>query len=559
MGLQKLILFFLILSGTIAEANSSVVTGVAAGYSQTCYWNESKIHCVGQKSGDRLFKAKDIQVKQVVSGEGFSCLLNAQSQVLCKGNISEPPLLNQPRFLSAGRRHVCALVAEGVKCWGEIAPPRSDLSHTRAIVSGDQLACALDDKGVKCWGKNTLNDKLTLKNPRAIALQSSYLEVCALHDEGVSCWNQRGENQKIPVALNQPTEIVGGKDFFCAQDADGIKCWGIVSKEQLRNPPKDLKNPRMLSAGYEHICVLDDSGPRCWGAENEFSILDFPRAPQNPRRLALGSSTTCALDDLGILCWGSRVQGLSQMPTDWIQPSLISMGMSYKGPICAMDMQNRVRCWPDNHKPYSVARVPALVKPYAIANDESGACVLQEDPLRPVRCWGTSLALQMPMNLKRSRAISAGSNSACVIQIDGQVVCWGDFERSEELLAEVPERIVDAQVISLHDRHACVLDREGVKCWGRSSYEELPKTPDDLVNPLTVGVGEFHACVIEQKEKNEVRCWGTNRDQQLEVPLGLKNPRELAVGDSHSCVITDDGVKCWGRNDSGQNDVPEDF
>jgi Zn-dependent metalloprotease/alpha-tubulin suppressor-like RCC1 family protein len=68
-----------------------------------------------------------------------------------------------------------------------------------------------------------------------------------------------------------------------------------------------------------------------------------------------------------------------------------------------------------------------------------------------------------------------------------------------------------------------------------------------------VSAGYKHSCVLDD---GGVRCWGYNHLGQNNVPV-LENPTELVAGLYHTCAIDDTGIVCWGNNGNGQSDVPE--
>lgn len=70
--------------------------------------------------------------------------------------------------------------------------------------------------------------------------------------------------------------------------------------------------------------------------------------------------------------------------------------------------------------------------------------------------------------------------------------------------------------------------------------------------PLAIGSMSDHSCVFARRG---VVCWGRNTSGQLNVPA-LRRPRQLSVGTNYTCAVDDDGIKCWGNNTSGQGTVP---
>lgn len=68
-----------------------------------------------------------------------------------------------------------------------------------------------------------------------------------------------------------------------------------------------------------------------------------------------------------------------------------------------------------------------------------------------------------------------------------------------------------------------------------------------------LSVSTYHTCAITEAG---VKCWGKNDKGQTNVPVGLNNPRNIVTGYAYSCVIVDEGIRCWGDNDSRQLNVP---
>lgn len=73
---------------------------------------------------------------------------------------------------------------------------------------------------------------------------------------------------------------------------------------------------------------------------------------------------------------------------------------------------------------------------------------------------------------------------------------------------------------------------------------------DTQANQLSAG--DNHTCVIDN---SGVKCWGRNDHKQNDVPT-LSNPTQVSAGGDHTCAIDDNGLTCWGYNALGQSSVP---
>ncbi|MCU0686775.1 MAG: hypothetical protein MUF34_31765 [Polyangiaceae bacterium] len=202
-----------------------------------------------------------------------------------------------------------------------------------------------------------------------------------------------------------------------------------------------------------------------------------------------------------------------------------------------------------------------------------------------------------------------GSQHSCALVVGGQARCWGydspgslgdgdaslDDQVNPVVVGPVGTPLSDIRALALGGNHSCaVLNSGQARCWGQNNFAQVGDggganrtVPEKVLQsagvPLTavqaMALGDFHSCVL--MTNNTVRCWGRNDHGQLGdgtvdlpgkegshlyptavlvapggAPLG--GVQALAVGSSHGCAIVAGGeVRCWGSNTYGQLGDPE--
>jgi len=266
----------------------------------------------------------------------------------------------------------------------------------------------------------------------------------------------------------------------------------------------------------------------------------------------------------------------------------------------------------------------------SIASAGKTTCALLNDGT--VKCWGLNDNGQLgqgdkmnradnagemgenlpPINLgtgKTAKGISVGAFHVCALLNDNTVKCWGDggalgrgdtVDRGDDL-GEMGDALptVDlgtgksAKAIAVAGVYSCaILSDDTVKCWGyngtgalglgdANSRGDEPNEMGDNLPVVNLGTGKkamalaahgTRVCVI--LSDNTIKCWGLNGsgqlglgdidtrgDQALEmgdnlpvVDIGANNiPAAISIGQDHACVLlADHSVKCWGGNAEGQ-------
>lgn len=226
-----------------------------------------------------------------------------------------------------------------------------------------------------------------------------------------------------------------------------------------------------------------------------------------------------------------------------------------------------------------------------------------------VNCWGnndqgqlgnatfaTSTKPQPVAGLAGVRQVSAGAQHTCALLHGGSVSCWGqngsgqlgndDPLGQNSFVPVAVAGLTGATALASGGFHNCALLGDGtVSCWGQDGMGELGDgNPGDYAiapaavtgitaaNPATaLAAGEFHTCALLTDDT--VKCWGANGSGQLgdgttddrSVPTAVAGLPAVAdspalavtAGNAHTCVVVDhpddpNRAYCWGLNTYGQ-------
>jgi cysteine-rich repeat protein len=192
----------------------------------------------------------------------------------------------------------------------------------------------------------------------------------------------------------------------------------------------------------------------------------------------------------------------------------------------------------------------------------------------------------------------SGGNFTCAILTTSEVVCWGNNSQgqlgnptyAESSFVTRPiyvSGLADAVDGAGGDDHACVINEDGqLLCWGDNNHGQLGTGDNDdratatVVPGLTgvdrVAIGRWTTCAIAGANDN-VRCFGNGLSGLLgnsanlnsnvpvnvkvmlpngRIPVALNSVVSIAVGKSHACasngVPPHTSTYCWGRNSDNQ-------
>ncbi|MFT3792786.1 MAG: Ig-like domain repeat protein [Rudaea sp.] len=589
---------------------------------------------------------------QVSLGLNHSCALTTAGGVRCwginshgqlgDGSITDRSvpvdvtgLTSGVATIVAGGYHTCALTATGgVKCWGgnsdgQLGNDSTTDSHTPVdvtglasgvalIANGNTHSCALTTAGgVMCWGENaagqlgngtaadsTVPVAVTGLGSGVVAIAAGDFHTCALTEAGaVKCWGQNGDGQLgngsstdsyTPVDVTDLASgvatIVAGGYHTCALTASGgVKCWGSNFMGQLGNNSTSVSSTPVdvtglsagvaaIATGFYYTCAITSTGGvECWG-DNENGQLgndstETSLVPVGVTGLASGSVAvaagyghTCAMTAVGgVKCWGANANGQlgngtttdNQTPVDVASEAggVAATATGYHH-VCALTAANGVKCWGKND--------------FGQLGNNSTT-----DSSTPVDVTGLT---------SNVAAIAAGYSHTCAVNVTGGVQCWGynavgQLGNGTTTDSSTPVPVTDltsgVAAITAGGGHSCALtEAGGVKCWGNNGNGQLGNgsittslTPVDVTNlasgAAAITAGEYHACALTTT--GGVKCWGKNSSGQLgngsttdsTTPVDVSGLTSgvaaIAAGKNHTCALTTaGGVKCWGSNSDGQ-------
>jgi alpha-tubulin suppressor-like RCC1 family protein len=194
--------------------------------------------------------------------------------------------------IAAGERHSCAVVDPGGRalCWGsnelgQLGRPGSssyapspvqgdaaELGGVTRVVAGASFGCALVGNGVRCWGANDAG-QVGSGGP-----DGSYVTAQAVVDAA-------------STALSDVVEVAAGARHACARRQGGLLCWGANDRGQLGPGPTvaqsnvarpvadpsggELTGVEQVALGEGHTCALLAGGRLlCWGDNRSGQLGD---------------------------------------------------------------------------------------------------------------------------------------------------------------------------------------------------------------------------------------------------------------------------------------------
>lgn len=397
----------------VEDVPTFVPKKIVSGWSHTCLLStEGRIKCWGpNKDGElgigstvdvgrvpgtmganlkTVDLGKNVVVKDLCGGDGFSCALTTTGRVKCWGGNGYGQLGQEVGQIAVGSKP--NEMGDNLP-WTNLG---SDFVATD-VQCGGFSACAMNTKGqVKCWGNNDwlqlgrrlatgtnigksagqMGDKLPyLPLPPLKSVSSGMYHSCAASTDAVYCW---GENAAGQGGFESPDEIVelpaNGKDARKVKlEDDGVRT-----------------TIHTVRSGYEHACADYSTGmpakkkTKCWGlndngqlgiASTEHDIGRYTGTMRSKLpELQLDSTNfiqmetyglfNCALKRNGtVQCWGANTIGQlglgdtvnrgkkpddlggSLQHVDLGLPVLALSHGTISGHVCALFINHEIKCW----------------------------------------------------------------------------------------------------------------------------------------------------------------------------------------------------------------------
>lgn len=496
----------------------------------------------------------------------------------------------------------------GVTTLGDGNVP-NDLTNVVAIGDGDYHGLAIKTNNtVVAWGYNysgQTNVPVGLSD--VLAVDGGEEFSVALKGNGtVTAWGSQttANITVVPPGLNNVVAVDTGAEHTLALRFDGTVA--SFGQSLYTNLPPGLSNVVAVSAGGEHSLFLKSDGTVVGSVYNTYGQITIPPTATNVIAISAGGRHSLALRGDGtVVAWGSNGSGQSQVPAGLSNVVAISAGGSrweaYSSHSLALKSDGTVVAWGGANyitPPTDLTNVIALrsgrLSGMALVGDRRPAVTypprntsvyIGRNTYLQARALG---ALPLKYQWRLAGTNLPGATSSVLVLTNVQPVQGGNYtvvvtNTSGSVTSQVGVLTVVAQAPLVT---APVTNQTG---WpGRTITlaatmdGSLPMTfqwqlngvaiPGATNSTLTLSNvkvadgGEYtliannaygSASSTATVTINRIIAWGRNTSGQCNVPPGLTNVVAVAGGNLFSMALLGDGsVVAWGSNSQGQTNVP---
>lgn len=344
--------------------------------------------------------------------------------------------------------------------------------------------------------------------------------------EAADAWGNRADaiaiNLILPLQGNASDLISIISGDGCVIIGGGVKCFsanydGKLPAESFYSVPGLESGVTSIKVAYNHRCAIKDKKVYCWGDNSAYQLgvdnrlLTSSDVPleidlgEDVEEIAVNLRGTCARLNSGIVkCWGSVNTG----SRNWVP---FQIGIIVDAPVvhissngnlngfstCAAQDNGKIKCWGMNlngrysssipFNRFVEAEIGTLTIPsenYYLSEGLRSTCIQTKTK---TECWGEQVDGQLGNGL-----------------VSGQLIT---FENRQEVLGLVGETKLGSLSAGNSSRK-CIIDSQGVKCWGVGLSVATPIPPDKLQPNLlikAVSPGDSRTCVLTSDD--EVICW----------------------------------------------------
>ena len=564
---MKFTLLSLFLYAFFGEAvpNQIKVQGLSS-----CAVVSGKVRCWGHGYEHDSRPLKKLALAQQVGvSDDFACALtlNPVEPVQCWGSVpaATPIGFSAVSEIAVGAYHACALDQSKVVCWGSNHEGQLNLPFLpliRSISAASDYTCAISKKNeVFCWGETQPHVQVPPHVRDVAQISTGWptlyapnghegAHVCALLLNGsVTCWGSNTYGQlDVPADLKNVVKVSAGSGFTCAllKNQD-VRCWG--SKIQLPSTP--LTGVLDVSANRE-LCVSTSQNTTCYGVSGEW--VSPPALPLTGLTSA-DFGVFCGLNNSDIYCFGHK-------------PLFVSAELGNTNNVvfsdyveggCAFDNSaSAISCWGKNEKPNHFPADIHRATDIKIWRPGYGCAVIEGVQ----KCWSSySSKIGPRQEMQNVKKIFLGSGANCLLFSDGQLSCYD--ENQNEIKLPPLSNVTD---VVINEVYGCAIADGRIQCWGDSKQAPgLNRLPSYLnVSRIVTDVGGDNMCAIVA---GWVDCWGMlSWPRPLPAPpADIVDVLDLSISPiaihttGHACALMKNGIRCWGRNDFGQSNVPSDL
>ena len=298
-----------------------------------------------------------------------------------------------------------------------------------------------------------------------------------------------------------------------------VKCWGSNSLS--------LTSSKFIVAGNDFVCGVDNSSSskdklNCTDSNLKATGDDDP----DVKFVTAGSGHVCIMDHhQSVRCWGDNASG--QLGIEGTSAN------TNKDPVdlgCSVG----VGCSPSSDTAFTAKTISA--------GSNHTCAILNNDR---VKCWGANQVLDSSTNIIGGGQL--GQNHTNNIGDDSNEM--GTSLGFTLLEDSSSSRNVTVKAISAGGNHTCaILSNNLVKCWGHNDKGQLGQN-----NINRYGTATTRTTNNNGTDDDTTDDFYDESMSSLRVISGLSNVKSISAGYDYSCaVFTNDTMKCWGGNDTGQ-------